>query len=1630
MIFIKKKPERLQFNIMKENNAGEKGVHRIGEVKIAIPTSPNPSQGLISPRQKLSPKEEYSALSKSNLASKPKVLKKPNRVIPRLPSSDCLKSSVLEAKSEERKERKESVCGDGYIDSDEETELGEDFSEDVIKTGWLSKMGSKSKVWERRWFVLNSSLLVFYENKTLNYSKTKCKGSVKISGGFVVVEVKDDETFKLVISHISKVFKLKASSKEEKMEWMNSLQALSKRIISSPSPEGIRRPSRMRSEGLSDQEGAGTMEEDLRNLIGRNRRSIFISEQDTENNRKKLSVSRLIKRDKRKTGILPQPVAVASQFAPETVQNSLERRNASERYLFGIYKYETPAPFNFVILQNVQMIACGSRHMLFLTELTREVWCQGDGSFGQLGHGTTASCNAPRRIDLSLAVGEEPIFVVSSNSSAEASKTQNMASFITARGRHSALITTKGHLYLWGDMYDKTEPIVTKPTQRCKDKRFLEVALGESHVLALLSGDPSTVLCWGLNVYNCLGISNETLRKYDNPSVIDLKEEIKSVSSYLYNSAALTTKGKVYYWGQSWAPLKGGKEAFLKPIRLTLPSNKKIEKFAVGKDFIIAVDEDSEIYSAGGGRMGTLGTSNKEQYSDEFVKVQFAKPPEEKPALPPQPAQSSLSSYQGSVSKEAKRKNSITVLSEVAQWRKKNGIPTNENMFTFTSVNSQIDSDSQFTDPSLLLAFKKSQERSEDPKQCDIQLSCANTYAMVIKQGKIFAWGSVGNGEDVSIELLSATPVPQLDQIQLQEISCGEGQVIAKVGLMNQEKLRFSSFIPPVVHCGTLEGLVEYLISPQCTNGFIYTFFLTYKTFASGIEVLEMLLKKTEETKKKDRLTSEIEIVQIIRAVSAWLKRRTWGNDPFEEEKLFEKMREFIEQLSQSEIVKEKLSQLLLKELKPYPSIPEKYAVFSSGGTDITNQIFASTPKHVAEQICLTEQFLFKAILTVELLGQKWSKKGTKMKEAPNVTCMIEYFNNCSNWAATKIVLAESNKERNARLNFVVEVMEECIKYNNFFAAMWLFSALSGTAIYKLRKSKVLNFKARSQQMMSTFKSLLRNNNSKYRKLLEYCKKTNTMAIPFLGLHLSDLTFMEDGASDSIEGGSMINFAKRIKISKVIETIEFFQGLSYPFKQTSISKYFFFARGFTSAELEKELASLSLPRESRTAKSEVSAEAKLPEPTFHSHNLQTTQSAEALRRRLEIQVRQTKLQGRSALWSDWLQNLDSNRQNLSLSNGERITYRDAFNRSKALELCIEGVLEKWPTSSSEEGLFKKLLNACFGKNLDEAQLQSLVESLRLFSTESLDQEHRQNIVASMASIKYFDNMLQEKLMHPNELEDSESENELKSKMAKIERDISLLAEANTVLQSVQSEVDPSFYEKMLESFVEKTTEEESRWMSLQEKRESLVKSRPSSVKKVKHYSDKEKQKMNEEVQFLALQEKELQRKLKEVQLRMRFLRGELHSSDSSPQQTDSATQLLELESEIEKVGESAKTKRKVIFHLSNFIEAYKPLYEKCLNDNNDFTQFTSSLLEEMLFPTFEQLKEKLTELEESSQSVAESLNQFSFLKQTYSHLNNLCFKLIEMVEFSNEDLEALNRYSQGVSEILLKYEQNPIVEKN
>jgi hypothetical protein len=391
-----------------------------------------------------------------------------------------------------------------------------------------------------------------------------------------------------------------------------------------------------------------------------------------------------------------------------------------------------------------------------------------------------------------------------------------------------------------------------------------------------------------------------------------------------------------------------------------------------------------------------------------------------------------------------------------------------------------------------------------------------------------------------------------------------------------------------VLAAATLNRLVEVLTSEEKVNvEFLDAFLLTYQSFTTPFIFLNKLIQRFNVPYSSFSHLSQEEFyfqvqnpirVRVCNVLRKWIEL-TCDELPDE---LLSRITEFAQSMaadkngtSLAKIInnsirkgKERKAHFVQFDDRPPPPILPRSLY------DESLSILDVDEEEIARQISIVDFDHFRCIKPPELLNQAWAK--TKLQyRARNVLKMIAWFNHISKLTAYLILSTEPIKTRAKVMAKLIQVAKFARQYNNFGAVMGIISGFNNASILRLKLTqshipkKSLDTLAELEELMSSLGS--------YRNYRAAMEQANPPLIPYMGVHLSDLTFIEDGNPDKM--GNLINFGKRKLVSKVISQLQRYQPSPYNLETVPriiklISK--------TISASDDELYQLSLLREPRT----------------------------------------------------------------------------------------------------------------------------------------------------------------------------------------------------------------------------------------------------------------------------------------------------------------------------------------------------------------------------------------------------------------------------------------------------------------
>ncbi|EFA85873.1 Ras guanine nucleotide exchange factor [Heterostelium album PN500] len=380
-----------------------------------------------------------------------------------------------------------------------------------------------------------------------------------------------------------------------------------------------------------------------------------------------------------------------------------------------------------------------------------------------------------------------------------------------------------------------------------------------------------------------------------------------------------------------------------------------------------------------------------------------------------------------------------------------------------------------------------------------------------------------------------------------------------------------------LVKGGTLERLVQRLSYDKSHDtDFASAFLLTYRSFTTPIELMDMLIKSYNITDDSSMPSAQLDKkrrivrLRVANVIKMWLDKHF--HDFSDDAALVAKVDHFINNHINIDLegIGRNLKKLLNNErMAPIPVFNEDPPAVIAPKVRDPNFIDLDTTE-IARQLTLIESELYRKIESKECLGQSWNKQN-KDELAPNIVAFIRRFNAVSNWVATEIVRTEKLKERVSVVKRFIIIAQKCRDIGNFNGCMEILSGLQNASVYRLSKTwEKIESKPLLKNIYDELLVLMaqKNNFKDYRAALH---SVHPPCIPYLGVYLTDLTFIEDGTKNTLNNcDDIINFEKRRRISVVIREIKQYQQTPYHFRvEDATSRYVKNIPGLTEKALYK-----------------------------------------------------------------------------------------------------------------------------------------------------------------------------------------------------------------------------------------------------------------------------------------------------------------------------------------------------------------------------------------------------------------------------------------------------------------------------
>lgn len=385
---------------------------------------------------------------------------------------------------------------------------------------------------------------------------------------------------------------------------------------------------------------------------------------------------------------------------------------------------------------------------------------------------------------------------------------------------------------------------------------------------------------------------------------------------------------------------------------------------------------------------------------------------------------------------------------------------------------------------------------------------------------------------------------------------------------------------------GTLSALVEHLTTPEPGPDplFSSTFYLVFRSFCSPTEFARALIHRFQCV-SADARTSPIVRSKVYTVFHYWLKSR-WNRQadrvalqlilPFVRRRMTVVMPSSSRQLlrlietalrdhdsgspskpsvEETEEYANSAINLSPAEAKLKLSNPPKGRTFfwnSFNRGEKPNTVLDFEPRELAGQLTIRQMEIFCRIQTDELLDSQWMKDNGS--GSPNVMAVSTYSSDVSRLVISTILEYSTPKKRASVVVQWIDVAHHCLEIHNYEGLAAIVCSLSNTAISRLHKTQHAVPKVHRESLERL--QMITNPSRNYKILRTRLRNHIPPCLPFLGMYLKDLVFIDAGNPATKQmlpsyGGldrgrtgtiTIINFEKHNRTANILRELQRFQN--------------------------------------------------------------------------------------------------------------------------------------------------------------------------------------------------------------------------------------------------------------------------------------------------------------------------------------------------------------------------------------------------------------------------------------------------------------------------------------------------------
>ncbi|XP_035213872.1 ras-specific guanine nucleotide-releasing factor 1-like [Stegodyphus dumicola] len=304
-------------------------------------------------------------------------------------------------------------------------------------------------------------------------------------------------------------------------------------------------------------------------------------------------------------------------------------------------------------------------------------------------------------------------------------------------------------------------------------------------------------------------------------------------------------------------------------------------------------------------------------------------------------------------------------------------------------------------------------------------------------------------------------------------------------------------------------------------------------------------LKIPNAKAKRESMITTAATMRVLNVLRHWVSKHSqdFDNDP----KLLQLTTDFLEELVHNNTLlpaETKAASQLLQMISKQDQEKQTVDLDLLLATPLTaskENVETLSALEIAEGMTYLDHKIFISIRSEEFLGQAWMKP-EKATKAPNILLMTRRFNDVSRLVVSEIMRATMMSARVTIIEKWAAVADICRCLHNFNGVLQICAAFMNSSVFRLKKTWEKVSKT-TKQSIDKLQALV-SADGRFRNMRDALHRCDPPCIPYLGMYLTDLSFIEEGTPNFTDEG-LLNFSKMRMIAHVIREIRHFQQTPY-----------------------------------------------------------------------------------------------------------------------------------------------------------------------------------------------------------------------------------------------------------------------------------------------------------------------------------------------------------------------------------------------------------------------------------------------------------------------------------------------------